>query len=430
MRLVACYFATMCLGLGFPAAAEVKPHQSLKGTRSLGDLIEQATAGRPVHVIFVHGMRAEGPGASVELRKAICQQPDFSCRSGDKAPDDQYVADLGSAAPAASLYGKRIWTDAQWIGSRPFVDRYHFKRHDGVEVIVDEVNWWPLLFPLKCRYLLLPEIELSGPDEEHLERCARAAPPFHPWTTKADVEARIANAPRHAKGAWANRMLKAQIMNWGLADAVITLGPMRAYFHQTMEQAFAYAGRSGSKGETFVIVSESLGSFVVMDAFASSKPTSSVRDVMQRTYDLYFFANQFALLELARIEGLDSGAVPLPIKASHSPDAVTVVSPVNDADSASIPAVSPFSALREWASPPRGSGGAQHIRQIIAFNDPNDALTYEVPEITGAQVVNVYDWNSWHILGLFADPIGAHVKHSKNKSVIKLLFERRKPLPR
>ena len=57
----------------------------------------------------------------------------------------------------------------------------------------------------------------------------------------------------------------------GSTDAVIALGPMRSLFRKTMDKAFNYAARYDGHdvaGQEFVVVSESLGSFVVMDAAA------------------------------------------------------------------------------------------------------------------------------------------------------------------
>jgi hypothetical protein len=38
---------------------------------------------------------------------------------------------------------------------------------------VDEINWWPLVFPLKCRAIMVGEARLAGPDADLLELCSR-----------------------------------------------------------------------------------------------------------------------------------------------------------------------------------------------------------------------------------------------------------------
>ena len=96
-------------------------------------------------------------------------------------------------------------------------------------IVVDEVNWWPLLFPVKCRSLLAPETDLSGADREHLKLCARSDAGYYPWLTQQELIAALSHKPRSGGGARANAFIKQQIMNWGLADAVIALGPLRTF---------------------------------------------------------------------------------------------------------------------------------------------------------------------------------------------------------
>jgi hypothetical protein len=67
-------------------------------------------------------------------------------------PSRQYL-DVGSL-PAATYLDQPIWeSDDEWRASRPFVDRYVVTRSDASPIVIDEVNWWPLLFPPKCRLI-------------------------------------------------------------------------------------------------------------------------------------------------------------------------------------------------------------------------------------------------------------------------------------
>jgi hypothetical protein len=307
-------------------------------------------------------------------------------------------------------------TEAEWIASRPFVDRYVFTRRSGGPIVVDEVNWWPLLFPLKCRFLLKPETNLSGVDKKHLQLCARTDDPFYPWLSQDDLKRLLSTAPKSGGGARLNAMLKREIVNWGLSDAVMAVGPMRGYYRRAMNAAFAFAatfeGKSIDERE-FVVISESLGSFAVMDAYEHIDAAhNAVRDVLDRTYLLYFFANQFALLELARVGNLPG-----------------VFLSADLAESAHAPSASPLQALERWAQHPlhaerlSGSDRAARVSQIIAFNDPSDLLTFDVPAIAGAKVVNLYDRIGSHWLGLFENPVTAHTGHSANPNVLRTMFE-------
>jgi hypothetical protein len=123
---------------------------------------------------------------------------------------------------------------------------------------------------------------------------------------------------------------------------------------------------------------------------------------MERTDHLYFFANQFALLELGRLSGIPSAAA------------------VREGDSTGRdPGQSPLQALQLWAE--RGDRIADRPRQIIAFSDPSDILTWRVPPMRNVTVVNLYDRNTPRWLGLVANPAKAHAGHLANKAVWKVL---------
>jgi hypothetical protein len=395
---------------------------ALEHSRSLGQLINAAT--RPVHILYVHGMRADGPGAAQTFIRGMCKYASVNCGNENQDAFKRHMLELAVWPSTASVMGRPIWLQEEdWKASQPFVDRYTFHSNSGQLVVVDEVNWWPLLFPIKCRTLVAPESQLSGADKNHLNLCFRNDPPYHAWLSPSEYAAAMAGPTISGGGVWLNRTLKQQILNWGLADAVIAVGPMRTYLRETMEQAFDYAAKSDGQeltGQEFVVVSESLGSFVVMDAAANADgDTPMVQQVIANTSDLYFFANQFALLELARIANLPQSA------------SVTFVPLIRSAPSA-LSSPSPFEALRGWASPPQALLMHAPVRpkQIIAFSDPSDILTYLVPKLKNSDgsdaaiVVNVFDRNEFNWFGLLVDPVKAHTGHSANTEVLKLIFRR------
>ena len=373
--LVGLAALTWLAGPGARAAAlRADDPAALARTRSLGDVIAQAND-RPVHILFVHGIRTDRPGLAGPLMEGLCRYGPVRCPPPG-APERHYI-DLG-LLPPAEVMGAPVWLDeGQWRASRPFVDRYRFERPGAAPVIVDEVNWWPLLMAFRCRTLVAPESRLSGVDKAHLDLC-------RPWLTQAQYDAALAGPTVSGGGAWANRELKRQIMNWGLADAVIALGPMRTLIRRAIDEAFGYAaafdGR-GAAGQEFVVVCESLGSFVVLDAAADRfGDAPRARDVVAATSDLYFFANQFALLELARVTGLP--AAPRAADLTRlAPAPPPEVSPPED----SPPEVSPFAVLSEWAAGATARPAlavSPRPRQVIAFSDPSDILTYDVPPLS------------------------------------------------
>jgi hypothetical protein len=184
-----------------------------------------------------------------------------------------------------------------------------------------------------------------------------------------------------------------------------------------MNKAFEYAAAfdtSGIDHQEYVVISESLGSFVVLDAFNNLfEDAPAAQQVEDRTFDLYFFANQFSLLQLGRIDGFPTRTVGGP----------GLSAPIIDP--------SPVDLLKRWAQTGRGGGklaGELRLKQVLAFSDPSDILTYRVPKIRDADghdlalVVNLYDRNEWNWFGLFAMPSTAHTGHSGNPHVLNEMF--------
>ena len=207
-------------------------------------------------------------------------------------------------------------------------------------------------------------------------------------------------------------------MNWGLSDAVLAVGSMSVFFHEAMDQAFKYAQTFDdlkSEDQEFVVISESLGSFVILDAIRNGK--AHVQRLFDATYDLYFLANQVAMLELGRITNLMQPGATIQ-GLGRTPSGISIIS-----------------VLREWASrkPLKDTEELKAMArpgksQVIAFNDPSDMLTYDMPSIQGITVVNVYDRNGCNFLGLFENPTVAHTGHMDNADVRNILFKPRQML--
>jgi hypothetical protein len=243
------------------------------------------------------------------------------------------------------------------------------------------------------------------------------------------------------RAPWANGLLKTSILNWGLSDAVIALGPMKSYTRLAIwcgfEEIAAFdpdapptdwnsparscEARNNAlepRGQ-FIVITESLGSFVLLDAFADAafrfdrlrhenaqqtpERGAALQFIVKRSDNIYFFANQFALLELARVQG-----VPENERTSPGPNAVV------------------RNAMREWA----GSGPG---KQLVAFDDPGDILTFNVPDFCEAPGIdaatpcqaefrNIYVHNDFSWFGAFERPDHAHTWYSRNNGVLKTIF--------
>jgi hypothetical protein len=124
----------------------------------------------------------------------------------------------------------------------------------------------------------------------------------------------------------------------------------------------------------------------------------------EHTVGFYFLANQVALLGLARLS-----------LARATPD-----DPESDEN--------PSSEISHWVSmrdtylehrAPSAFGP-----QIIAFNDASDLLTWSLPEIAGARVINISVRNSGFKIPPFLEgPSGAHGNYVGDESVFRTIFK-------
>ena len=385
---------------------------ALAQTASLGQIIA-ASSDEPVHILFVHGLRTGDRGASNTFRANLSARlADILAETAPSRTELTHRLDVGPR-PGLTYMDEVIWADDAAWAMGPFVDRYEYERKSGGHaIIVDEVNWWPLALPLRCHALLAPEAYLAGADVPNLRLCAAVDSKgrplndgiHYPFLSKSDLDQRLAAKPLGGGAPLANGLIKRELVDWGLADAAIALGPMQKYLCKAMDAAFSHAAERDKRHKrpgTFVVVAESLGSFVVFDAYARGH--GAVREVLDDTAYLYFFANQLALMELGR---LSEGQSPTPTAGDP---------------------LSMHGALSAWAGggrSTRGRGMGLDCKQIIAFSDPADALTFRVPRVKGLTVVNVYDRNEVYLLRLGANPTTAHIGHSANPYVLDLMLKR------
>jgi len=57
----------------------------------------------------------------------------------------------------------------------------------------------------------------------------------------------------------------------------------------------------------------------------------------------------------------------------------------------------------------------------VAWSDPNDLLTWCLPEMKPLTIVNLYVRNSWWHW-LIANPVAAHANYDSNKHVLRMMM--------
>ena len=398
----------------------------------------------PLHILYVHGIGATGAGDSHMFLTGICPLLQ-GCKAPKKKDDWHPVkteyADRGDFAgdsplPAFEYLGQRVWTTPdEWRDSAPFVAHYVLQRSDGGPVVVDEINWWPLVFPLKCRQIMANEARLAGPDKDFLRLCSgqQELDPDSPgrtyaWITPKDAHDLESIRP---KGARINRGLKNFPLDWGFSDAIMAVGSMHDLFREAMRQMFVESVRfmtDGSDSEDwkrrlknsesdreFIVVSHSLGSYLVFSTLNMDQPTSALQDlaqpersaatmeeddaaryILERTTLLYFFANQVPLLELANL------AIP-------------------QAAGSLSKRMMKWKELRQSFLRNHPSDQAAAKPQVVAWSDPSDLLTWRVPQIGDLVIDNLYVRNTWWHW-LFAWPTAVHDGYAQNRDVLRAML--------
>jgi hypothetical protein len=462
------------IAMSSAVAAHIAIDTPLSEVRTIGELIAKHDG--DIHIVLIHGMRTSDRTTWDGFRRKLCSHLDGQCadsRPPNRLTDQLILADR---APVADYMAKPIWGDdspdqsprhtgsEKWLGSQPFVDHYRFPLKSGHSLMVDEINYWPLLYAFKCQFIVTEEVKLSGPNSTNIDFCAASGEMHFPWVNPSQVQALKSSRPIGGGAPLANGWIKNLILDWGISDAVLTLGTLKDYLRETVRCSFAdvaaltpgdfgpQGGPSASRrfacnGETlgagpappsdtrFVLMSHSLGAFVLMDTFAAAagdanyyqtdsncrvetaapanqaekqrpRPSLEVAErirrsrslcfILRNSNDLYFFANQFPLLELARAQGLSTE------EPAHK------------------------SALTLWAET---ISDPKMPKQIVAFSDPGDILTFnvpkiacDIPDIACVRVVNAYPHNSFRWLGLFEDPIGAHVNYMTRDDILNIVF--------
>ncbi len=393
------------------------------GNLSRVDGIRQALSEteKPVRVFIVHGMITKDPNYSVEFQAALGET--LQLIRGKQYPV-QYI-NRG--------YGFEVFS-----GPQPFVSKMPLSElrktswlddHNNERLVVYELLWAPLRDRLKRQFLSCYESRLDNDCEN------------------------VTDVNRAADGrSWINGWLKDDVMVNGFADAMLVLSPVGDVLRDDVTQAMctiasdalrdtgfkmpeaatrcdligqdlsqeARQGAALALAKTkFVTITHSLGSFLVLDTqqqYARTKVRSETKanhETADERRDLLLFqltdqssvfmmANQVGLLQLARLKaGCFSEGI--------EPDCPNrFLPPVHD-------------AMEEDAR--------SQMRKIVAFNDSNDLLGFELQPYQSEMslfgfLINVSVRNSgFSIPWLFKNPKSVHTTHFENRAIINAVAE-------
>ena len=417
-----------CPGLYSQSAPDASHHQS---PVSITDSIRHAQ-GKEIHIFYIHGIGSDGPDDydSLSLRKSICDYlKDCTTPAGTAIGPwdyaDQGEFNNGAPPPTLMYMDAPVWKyPEEWRAAAPYAIHWQLVRSGKPTIYVDALNWWPITFALKCRQIVASDAELVAPSRSRIELCSRRQPnpdvpsrfKSYDWINK-DEAARLLKLP--SKGARVNRTLKGGLMDWGFSDAVIALGPLRPYIQNALRQlilkslADSPESQAGdpihpSVDQEFIIVSHSLGSYLIFSALDIDRSlnnattiqssTGAFEQILARTPLVYFFANQVRLLELASLDHVSEK---------------NLVTHLESWGKIRCDYLKSLSGAAQECQPPR----------ITALSDPSDLLTWTVPPLPNVEVKNVTVKNATHWLGLIENPTPAHSNYARDKQVIQEMLK-------
>lgn len=366
-----------------------KVHDEFDGIQSLYETSDT------ISVLIVHGMGEHLPGYSQELQGSIAQRLDM-------VRDNQIVE---RRRLEANGYPLGTITRSRFIGRGSNKKRFN----------VVELSWSEATMPIKTTLLELDKAN------KHKER--------------GFLESQRLSLNSAGKA----------FVNTHLSDPVIYIGAFGPILRNTVKQAICSlfsdspdqtAGRNvpcsfndvpAATGE-LVIISSSLGSALVFDTAVElfsgdGAERVAAQKLISGTKRIFMFANQLPLLELRELD---------------------VVTGPNWLDNYPCPTRSPeeasrdrpqISGLRGFLTLRRGFGAKEEALDpkltlsIVAFNDPNDLLTYEMTDrfkkhCGPAKFANVTVTNAetgW--LFMAADPMKAHMGYEDNARVVDLIVK-------
>jgi hypothetical protein len=398
--------ALAALSLPLLAACSALPTPVVLDTGSflgMNALVSDEAPDRPLHVLIVHGMGTPAPYYFEGFIKALADR--FGLVQTRLPATGSEPPGCYPAAPAEQALAHPVPQPISIDGVPPDAAAQLYTYAFGLtpdgkpKLIVSYLLWAPLTESIKCG-LAAKE---KGTDMPSRQVFANFAKDF--------IDDKLADVVLYG-GTYRESVMRPSVQ----AALCIVIDGKPSSDGKTCQH--------GGYSERTVIITHRLGGYMMMDAIddelrgerAGAK--SAARTLLENTQFIYMMANQLALLDLTTLEGY-------PRRLEAAP---------TEADVAERFA-------RRWAaiklrSPVRSTqaeiDGTPHTtRQIVAFSDPNDILSWRLKrydlklppsEWKSVKLTNVYLSNAeFSVPLLFSDPATAHTGYFDNQTVIDML---------
>lgn len=224
-----------------------------------------------------------------------------------------------------------------------------------------------------------------------------------------------------------HEQFKQNLMNWNLADAVISIGSYGDTIDSKVQQDLEYVlTDTRDKERPIVLVSFSLGSKILLDVLDRMRRQTSKEQALEAEFSsrirlFFMLANQIPLLRLGELQG-DST---LTMQALEE----KTVEMRYELDRSLLEFIQARgNRKRSQQLQPADTGRAPWI---IALSDPNDLLSYPIPRDLAQAYPNTFVNVSLSVsrrgyvipfVGTFTDPFKAHTDYGSNKRMLELLL--------
>jgi hypothetical protein len=93
----------------------------------------------------------------------------------DYADWDEFA--LEAPVPKLEYMDEQIWKNQEeWRASAPYAIHFQLTRSKGPVFYVDELNWWPLTFSLKCRQIIASDARSVALAKTRIKTCSNREP--------------------------------------------------------------------------------------------------------------------------------------------------------------------------------------------------------------------------------------------------------------
>jgi len=366
-------------------------------------LVSDEAPGRPLHVLIIHGMGTPAPYQFEGFIKALADRfglVQTRLPATGPQPPGCYPATPAQQA-LAHPFPRPIPIDDLPPDASAQLYTYSFgpTPDDKPKLIVSYLLWAPLTEGIKCGLASKEE----GTDMPPRQAFANFAKDF--------IDDKLADVVLYG-GTYRESVMRPSLQ----AALCIVIGGKPSRDGKTCQH--------GGYSERTVIITHSLGGYMMMDAIddelrrEKAGAKSAARTLLENTQFIYMMANQLALLDLTTLNGYPrrlEGATTEADIAEHFARRWAAIK------------------LRSPVRPPQAeAAGTPHTtRQIVAFSDPNDILSWRLKrydlklppsEWKSVKLTNVYLSNAeFSVPLLFSDPTTAHFGYFDNQSVIDML---------